>query len=317
MLDVRQKMMSKRTLVGVLLALLASALFAQEGAYRLQPEDVIRIQVYNEQDITALLPVGRDGNISAPFVGTIRAEGKTTAELEADLAEAYMEKLGLRDPIVSVSIESYRSIRASISGAVPRAGTYVMRPGDTIITLFTQGGGERADNTTDLRRATLRRKGSRELIPIDLFAMLTHGDMSQNYEVKDGDELIVPTETKNRILILGKVMAPGPYPYKEPMTLMDAIALGRGGIEFRSKLSEVKIFRQLPGRPGQYIEIQANLVKFMKEGDYAQNILLQPGDFVWVPDSGNLNFGQINSFANILFILDRFGFGLSRLIPGG
>ena len=311
------KMMSKRTLFGVLLAVLASTLFAQEGTYRLQPEDVIRIQVYNEQDITAVLPVGRDGNISAPFVGTLRAEGKTTAELESDLAEAYKEKLGLRDPIVSVSIEQYRTIRASISGAVPRAGTYVMRPGDTIITLFTQGGGERPDNTTDMRRATFRRKGSRELIPIDLFAMLTHGDMSQNYEVRDGDELIVPKETKNRILVLGRVIAPGTYAYREPMTLMDAIALARGGIEFRSKLSSVKVFRQLPGRPGQVIEIEANLVKYMNEGDYAQNILLRPGDLVWVPDSGNLNFSQINSLANILFILDRLGFGLGGLIPGG
>ncbi|MCH7904380.1 MAG: polysaccharide biosynthesis/export family protein [Armatimonadetes bacterium] len=309
-------MMSKRTLVCVLLALLASTLFAQEGTYRLQPEDVIRIQVYNEQDITAVLPIGRDGNVSAPFVGTIRAEGKTTAELEADLAEAYMERLGLRDPIVSVSIEQYRTIRASISGAVRITGTYTMRPGDTIITLFTQGGGELANNTSDLRRATLRRKGSRELIPIDLYAMLTRGDMSQNYEVRDGDELLVPTETKNRILVLGRVVAPGAYPYREPMTLMDAIALGRGQIEFRSKLSAVKVFRQLPGRPGQVIEIEADLVKYMNEGDYAQNILLQPGDFVWVPDSNNLNFGQVNSLANILFIFQRFGFRLGGLIPG-
>lgn len=316
MLDVSPKMMSKRTLVCVLLALLASTLFAQEGTYRLQPEDVIRIQVYNEQDITAVLPIGRDGNVSAPFVGTIRAEGKTTAELEADLAEAYMERLGLRDPIVSVSIEQYRTIRASISGAVRITGTYTMRPGDTIITLFTQGGGELANNTSDLRRATLRRKGSRELIPIDLYAMLTRGDMSQNYEVRDGDELLVPTETKNRILVLGRVVAPGAYPYREPMTLMDAIALGRGQIEFRSKLSAVKVFRQLPGRPGQVIEIEADLVKYMNEGDYAQNILLQPGDFVWVPDSNNLNFGQVNSLANILFIFQRFGFRLGGLIPG-
>ena len=316
MLDVSSKMMFKRVLVGVLLALLASTLFAQEATYRLQPEDVIRIQVYNEQDITAVLPVGRDGNISAPFVGTIRAEGKTTAELEADLAEAYIEKLGLRDPIVSVSIEQYRTIRASVSGAVRLPGTYTMRPRDTIITLFTQGGGELPGNTTDLKRATLRRKGSRELIPIDLFAMLTHGDMSQNYEVNDGDELIVPKETKNRILILGRVIAPGTYPYREPMTLMDAIALGRGAIEFRSKLSAVKVIRQLPGRPGQYIEIQADLVRFMNDGDYAQNILLQPGDLVWIPDSGNLNFSQVNSLANILFIFQRFGFRLGGLIPG-
>ena len=54
----------------------------------------------------------------------------------------------------------------------------------------------------------------------------------------------------------------------------------------------------------------------MNDGDYAQNILLQPGDLVWIPDSGNLNFSQVNSLANILFIFQRFGFRLGGLIPG-
>lgn len=300
-----------RTLVAIGLSLMCALLLAQQGSYRLQPEDVVRIQVYNQQDIIAVLPVGPDGNISAPFVGTIMAEGKTTSELEAELAEAYMSRLGLRDPVVSVTIEKYREIRATVTGAVPLPGIYEMKPGDSILNLYTKGGGQMRDNSTDLRRATMRRKGSNELIPIDLYSMLIKGDMSQNYEVRDGDELIIPEETRNRIVVLGRVPAPGPYPYKEPMTLMDAIALGKGEIEFRSKLSAVRVIRQMPGRPGEYLQIQANLVRFMNNGDSKQNIELKPGDIVWVPDSGNVNFSQVTSMANILFILDRFGFNTS------
>lgn len=285
--------------------------FAQQSSYRLQPEDVIRIQVYNQQDIIAVLPVGPDGNISAPFIGTIRAEGKTTSELEAELAEVYKLKLGLRDPVVSVTIDHYRQIRATVTGAVPVPGTFEMKPGDSLIILYTKGGGQMRDNSTDLRRATLRRKGSPELIPVDLYSMLVKGDMSQNYEVRDGDELIIPEETRNRIIVLGRVPSPGPYPYKEPMTLMDAIALGKGEIEFRSKLSAVRVIRQMPGRPGEYLQIQANLVRFMNNGESSHNVELLPGDIVWVPDSGNINYSQVSSIANIMFILDRFGFNLS------
>jgi polysaccharide export outer membrane protein len=284
---------------------------AQNATYRIQPEDVLRLQVYNQADLNALMPVGPDGNISPPFVGTVRAEGKTTGELEAELTEAYKAKLGIKDPIVSISIEAYRRIRATVTGQVPTPGTFEMRPGDTVITLFTRGGGQMRDNSSDLRRATLRRKGSMEVIPVDLYAMLVHADMSQNYEVQDGDELVIPEEQNNRIVILGRVPQPGPYPWKESMTLMDAIAMGRGEIEFRSKLSQVKVFRQVPGRPGEWMRIEANLVRFMNNGDSSQNIKLKPGDIIEVPDSGNVNFSQINSIANILFILDRFGFGLT------
>ena len=289
--------------------------FAQHsnGTYRLQPEDVVRILVYNQQDLAAVVIVGPNGNITAPFLGVIKAEGKTTTELEAELAGLYATKLGIRDPIVSVTMEAFRRIRATVTGQVVTPGVYDMRPGDTVITLFTRGGGKMRDNSSDLRRATLRRKDSVEQIPIDLEAMLTYGDMSQNYEVQDGDELIIPEEQNNRILVIGRVPAPGVYPYKESMTLMDAIALGRGEIEFRSKLSQVKVTRAIPGRPGEYMQIQADLVSFMRKGDSAQNIRLKPGDIVEVPDSGNINFSQVNSIANILFILDRFGFRLTPL----
>lgn len=286
---------------------------AQNGTYRLQQEDVIRIQIYNQQDILAVLVIGPDGNISAPFIGTVRAEGKTTGELEQELAEAYKTKLGLRDPIVSVTIEAYRRIRATVAGQVINPGVYDMKPGDTLVTLYTRSGGQMRDNSTDLRRAMLRRKGSMEVIPVDLYAMLVNADMSQNYEVQDGDELIVPEEQNNRIILIGRVQAPGAYPYKESLTLMDAIAMARGEIEYRSKLSQVKIFRAVPGRPGEYLRIEANLVRFMNNGESAHNIKLKPGDIIEVPDSGNINFSQVTSIANIMFILDRFGFRFTPL----
>lgn len=302
----------KTVLIAGLLALAALS-FGQQATYRLQPEDVIRIVVYNNQDLVALIVIGPDGNISAPFIGTIKAEGKTTTELEAELTDLYKTKLGLRDPIVSVLIEGYRKIHATITGQVLQPGNFEMRPGDTVITLYTRGGGQMRDNSSDLRRATLRRKGSNEQIPIDLFSMLTNGDMSQNYEIKDGDELVIPEEQNNRIIIIGRVPNPGVYPWKESMTLMDAIAMGRGEIEFRSKLSAVRVTRMVPGRPGEFMQIQADLVRFMNNGESAQNIKLKPGDIVEVPDSGNINFSQVTSIANILFILDRFGFRFTPL----
>ncbi len=305
-------------LVQVLVAgfALLTVAFAQapssSDTYRLRPEDALRVQVYNHPEILADIPVGKDGNVSAPFVGTVKAEGRTTVELEADLRDLYEKKLRLRDPIVSVTILHFRSIRASVGGYVNHPGTFEIRPGDSLVNLLNMGGGALQDRA-DLRKATLRRNNSRELIPVDLYAMLIKGDTSQNYEIQDGDELNVPEETRNRILVLGTVTQPGTYPYNEPMTLADAISLARGEIRYRSRLSKVVVTREKPGLPGQYTQIRVDFNKFVQKGDPTQNPLLQPGDFVFVPETNTPDFNQISSLANVAYILDRFGssfFGL-------
>jgi protein involved in polysaccharide export with SLBB domain len=292
----------------LLLQLLVVALAAAQaptGAYRLQPEDVIRISVYNETQITgALIPVGPDGNITAPYVGNIRAEGKTTAELEQELAELYERKLRLRNPIVSVSIERYREMRITILGAVGRPGTFPFRPGDTLLTGIGIGGGA-LEGRADLKRAMFRRGQSREFIPIDLDAMLFRGDTSQNFVLRDGDELIVPENRKNRVIVLGSVPRPGVVPYTDGMRLSDAIALSGFEIPRQTKFSGTFVLREKLGSAEGYTYIKTDFVKFMKKRDASQNILLEGGDIVWVPNTGAPNISEMSQLLNAAFFADR------------
>ncbi|MCK6632686.1 MAG: SLBB domain-containing protein [Fimbriimonadaceae bacterium] len=290
-------------LVGVLV--LSALAFAQDETYRLQPEDIIRIQVYNETQINAELPVGIDGKVSAPFVGIIQAAGRTTAEIEAELARLYIDKLRLREPRVAVTIIRFRQLKATVGGSVSRPGTYEVRPGDTVITLLNYGGGAIPDRA-DLRRATLRRAGSNEKIPLDLYSVLMRGDTSQNYEVQDGDELLIPEESSSRILVIGTVSQPGSYLYREPMTLADALSMARGEVPTRSKLSEITIIRKAPGMPGQYVRLKANFVNFVRKGDFTQNVMLEPGDLVFVPSTKTPDIGQVTNSLIAANILERF-----------
>ncbi|MER3495748.1 MAG: hypothetical protein C4320_02350 [Armatimonadota bacterium] len=282
-----------------------------EVTYRLKPEDIIRVQVFGQNSITQDIPVGRDGNIAAPFVGTLRAEGKTTSELEADLYDLYVKRLKLRNPVVSVTITRFRELRASVGGFVQRPGQFAIRPGDSLVTLLNLGGGPVPDRA-DLRRATLRKANTNELIPIDLFALLIRGDISQNYEIEDGDELSIPEETRNRILVLGAVQRPGTYPYKEPMTVADAISLAGGEIPYRSRFSQTQILRQKNGDPNQFLRIKSDFVAYVRKGDSSQNVILQPGDFVYIPQTNTPDFAQIQNITNSIFLFNTFGnlFGL-------
>jgi polysaccharide export outer membrane protein len=301
--------------VGIMLVMATAALGQNTSTgkpYTLKPEDVLRIQVFNQQQIAADVPVGDDGNIAAPFVGVLFVEGKTVTEVEKMLFDLYKKKLLLRDPIVSVTITQYRRLKASINGQVNRSGEIIFRQGDTIMNLLSAGGGYISDRA-DARRATLRRKGSRELIPIDLYALTVFGDNSQNYELLDGDVLDIPEEQRNRIMVLGQVRAPGLYPYRETMRLMDAVSVSGGEVPYRARTSQAYVMRELPGRPGEYVRINADLVKFLAKGDSVQNVKLLPGDLVYIPATNTPDFQQVNSLVNTFFIFNSLGnlFGFS------
>lgn len=305
--------------LSVCACVVASAQRVTATPYKLRPLDEINIQVYNEGQVNVVVPILPDGRVSAPFVGLIEVAGRTTTEVEAELTERYKTRLNLRDPKVSVVVVRYRPIRASVNGMALQPGRFEdFRPGDTVLNLVTRAGGASPDRA-DLYHATLIRGTSRESIPIDLHAMLFKNDLSQNYEIEDNDTLIIPEDRVNRINIIGAIAQPGSYPYKEPMYLNDAIAAARGEIRGRTKFSEVMIIRKKAGVEDQLIRIKANFVQYQK-GDISQNVLLIPGDTIFVPETKTPDYNQLGSIFNSLFVIDRlltggiFGF---RLFGGG
>lgn len=293
--------------IGLILACFGLAQ-SQSGTYRIQEEDRLAIQVFDEGQIAANVVVTPDGNISAPFAGIVRAVGKTTSELEQELADIYKTKLKLRDPKVSVTILQTRRILCVIRGAVTRPDMYEMRPGQTISDLISRGGID--SNLGDLRRATFRRKGWTEAIPLDIYALVNNNSLVQNYEVKDGDEINVPPRRDFYVRILGEVANPRLVAFEEEMDLITALTAVGGPIANRARSSGVVVYRRKPGTKDQYLMIRCNLVAFTKKGDFSQNIKMRPGDTVYVPNNGNPNFELLNSVANAIFILDRFGLNI-------
>jgi polysaccharide export outer membrane protein len=293
--------------LALILSLVANLAVAQSegGTYRIQIEDVLDIRVWEEAQIVAQVTVTQDGFITAPFIGLVKAEGKTTTELEAALSFEYDRQLRIIKPRVSVTLLRPRRILASVLGSVERPGTFEVRPGDKLINLLSLAGN--LPFSADLKRARFQRKGWREYVPVDLRAMLLRGDLSQNYEIKDGDILLVPqVDDQNYVRVIGEVREPVIIPYEEEMTLNDAMARTRGGLPTAWQ-SRIVIIRKKPGVRNEYIRIQADFVKFVKKGDSSQNIFLKPGDTVVVPRNNNPNLGLLSEIANAIFILDRFG----------
>lgn len=283
------------------------------ATYVLQPEDIIRVQLFNESQVNGALMISREGLITVPFAGSLVAAGKTTEQLRQELVQRFIQVLRLREPIVSIVVEKYRTIRAAVVGMVARPGVYDLRPHDTVQTLLSVGGGAMMNGDADLRRVVLRRKEwGNELIPIDLYSLQVEGDFTQNYHIEDGDELLVPQDRKNQIAVVGAIQRPGNYTYKEPMRIMDAVSMAGGEIRYRSRFSKITVIRKKLGDSGQYDRIEVNLSKFIKEGDATQNIVLKPEDVIFVPDSGNWDIDRMGSLANIIYAIGNVSnmFGL-------
>ncbi|HVI29303.1 polysaccharide biosynthesis/export family protein [Hansschlegelia sp.] len=89
--------------------------------YVLASGDKLRINVFGQQNLTNSYAVEPDGSIAMPLVGRYQVSGKTSDQVRTGL-EAKLKSGYLRDPNVSVEIESYRPF--FILGEVTNAGQY-------------------------------------------------------------------------------------------------------------------------------------------------------------------------------------------------
>lgn len=156
----------------IVCALLAGAAFAD--GYRVAPEDVLRITVFEEPDLSLEeVRIGTDGVVSMPLIGQVGVAGLTTeqiaARIEGLLADGYLKK-----PRVSVGIHEYRQFY--VHGAVEKPGGYSYQDGLTVQRAIVLAGGftERASKT----KITLAREGEPDkAFPVTLNQLVRPGDV--------------------------------------------------------------------------------------------------------------------------------------------
>ena len=170
--------MKIRTFFSLVLGMLliTSSYVQAEGnsQYKLASGDVIRINVFGEQDLSfEELRLTDAGTFSYPFIGEVKAKGKTAAEIEQIIIDKLQGDY-LIDPRVSVSVLTYREF--FISGEVKTPGGYPFQPGLTLRRAVALAGGltERASE----KRITIIRDQdeSRTAVAADLDTRVMPGD---------------------------------------------------------------------------------------------------------------------------------------------
>ena len=90
-----------------------------------------------------------------------------------------------------------------------------------------------------------------------------------------------PANAFNQVRVIGQVQKPAAIPYREGMTVLDAL-LAVGGLATFAAGNRSHLVRTAGGKQS---EIPLRLDALLNKGDMSQNLALRPGDVLVVPES--------------------------------
>jgi polysaccharide export outer membrane protein len=261
--------------------------------YKIGPEDLIEISVFEEEKLNKTVRVSSQGNISFPLLGILMVRGLTANELEKEIRDLLAEKY-FQDPHVSAFIKEYRNQRISVIGAVEKPGAYDVTGQKTILDVLGLAGGLKEDAGQLLfliRPPQLEDKIGKDkrdpddqapkTFVIDLEELLIRGDLTLNLSLIHGDVINVPVSGK--IFVGGEVNKPGGFPLKgKRVTVSQAIAMAEG-LKPEAKGGETKILRY-SGKGNERKILSADVYSIQK--GKSEDPYLKENDIVIVPKSG-------------------------------
>lgn len=261
-----------RVLLSLALALFCAATAAAQSAsdYVIGNQDVLTVTVYDQPDMTGKFKVESDGSIAFPLVGRIAASGQTLRTLETELKKRLADGY-LRNPQVSVAVETYQSQRIFIMGEVRNPGPYSLTGDMTVIEALSRAGSttpQAGDEVMIVRPKPGTPGGpvvpgqttDGDIIKVNV-RDLQSGALSQNVMLKDGDTLVVPKALS--VYVFGQVKSPGAYPADNRTTVLQTLSLA-GGVTDRGSTSRLSIIRMVEGKRR---EIKAKLTDTVEPGD--------------------------------------------------
>ena len=246
--------------------------------YRLGAEDLISVYVMEAPEFTRVLRVDANGTIRLPLVRTpIPAVGKTSGELEAEVASTLVKEGLLRDPAVAVTVREVNSKPVGVTGAVRLPTVFqAMRPLSVYEAIARAGGlGEMAGGEIEVvipaRDGLLSRVIS---VPVK---DLTPESEAGSLLLYGGEQIRV--QSAGKVYMVGGVAHAGALPVSnyQPVTLLQAISLS-GGILDKSG-GKGFILRAADGR--QRVEFDIKKLLSGKETD----LPLKANDLVFIPES--------------------------------
>lgn len=217
------------------------------------PNDLLSISVYGHEDLKTETRVGDNGLIHFPLIGEVSAGGKSSMELEEELAVRLIRDGFIHDAQVNVIVTEHLSQQVSLLGQVNKPGRYPLEADISAVDLIAMAGGiNEAGDDIVVHSRDVGGKLQKQII--NLKDILEASERAESIGLQTGDVLFVPKAPV--FYVYGEVQQPGSYRLQANASILQALSLG-GGLTPRGSESRITIMRR--DDSGRLTEIDAEL----------------------------------------------------------
>jgi len=255
--------------------------------------DKIEIFVWKNPDFTRTVRVRKNGNITYPLIGTIRAAGLTVEELEEKIEKELFRfsKPTLEDIIEpgdeleifvwknedltrTITVRRDGKITFPLIGTIPASGLNVEQL-QAKVEQELSNYIKFPDVTVTLRKIGL------EKLPEKMDVMVSIVKLSSSKIETLQDVFIEVTNTVgHKVIVFGEVAHQGVYLYKGTLNLLEAIAMAGGVKESGKRESIIVVSGNMTDSPQVR---RVNLFRVLRKGSKGEELVIRPNDVIYVP----------------------------------
>ncbi len=158
--------------------------------YKIGAQDVLRIDVWKEAELTRTVPVRPDGKISLPLLNDVQAAGLTATQLANVISEGL--KKFITSPQVTVTVSEINSRRVYVTGEVAHAGAFPLLPAMTVLQALSSSGGFTQFAKTKAIYVLRVEDGKQVKHPFNYKEVLAGRKPEENIALEPGDVIVVP-----------------------------------------------------------------------------------------------------------------------------
>jgi polysaccharide export outer membrane protein len=243
------------------------------GDYVIGEGDTLGISVWGVNELSLAVKVRPDGKITIPALGEVTAAGLTPQQLNKKLTKG-LRKI-VKKPVVTVSVEEINNNKVFIFGGGVESDVFNLERRTSLLQLLCS---IEEFHSPDLANAYVLRKNKK--IKENFYHLFLEGAINEDLLIKPDDVIFIPSFRDNNIYVVGAVNTPRFIDYREGLTMMEAI-LEAGGFTRFAKKNGAVIFRR---KENEDIKIRVKLKDLIEEGDFSQNVILKPGDYIFVKE---------------------------------